>query len=255
MQNDVLQNLNILVTRPFATSTLLAQKLEKYSANVDILPCIRVESLNIDHKLEKIQSDVSCIFISKNAVRFSTKNIVCQQKLKQVKDLYAIGDTTAKYLELKIDKSVIFPKRSCSEGLLELAELLCVENQKFIIFRGGKGRELIKETLKARGAEVIYIDCYQRIAPKALQFPEIEATLRQEQHYDMIVFSSFEALKNAWKLLPDPTCLLKTVITVTNERMVRWAKDKGFVSMILLKSVKNDDIVKEILEFYKRVRQ
>ncbi len=254
MQNDALQNLNILVTRPFTTSTLLAQKLEEYSANVGVFPCIQIEPLNINHQLEKIQSDVSCIFISKNAVRFSTNNSICRQKLKQVENLYAIGDATAKYLESKINNLVIFPKHPCSEALLELAELSCVKDQKFIIFRGGKGRELIKETLEAKGAEVTYIDCYQRIAPKALQFPEIEAKLRQEQHYDMIVFSSFGALKNAWELLPDPTCLLNTVITVTNERMMRWAKDKGFANMILLKSVKNDDIVKEILEFYKRVR-
>lgn len=254
MQNDVLKDLKILVTRPLTTSSLLAKSLEKYSANVDIFPCIQIEPLNIDHQLETIKPEVNCIFVSQNAVRFSVNNTVCQEKLKQVKNLYAIGDTTAKHLEFKINKSVLYPEKACSEALLELPELSCVYGQKFIVFRGGKGRELIKETLEAKGAEVVYIDCYQRIVPKGLQFPEIGAKLRQEQYYDLVVFSSFEALKNAWKLLPDPLFLLNTVITVTNERMMRWAKDKGFVNMILLKSVKNDDIVKEILEFYKKVR-
>ena len=57
------------------------------------------------------------------------------------------------------------PLRFDSEALLELPQLTDVNGRRVIIFRGDGGRELLGETLAARGASVEYVSCYRRGRP------------------------------------------------------------------------------------------
>jgi uroporphyrinogen-III synthase len=58
------------------------------------------------------------------------------------------------------------PLRFDSEALLELPELTAVAGKRVIIFRGDGGREVLGDTLKARGAAIEYVTCYRRARPQ-----------------------------------------------------------------------------------------
>lgn len=59
------------------------------------------------------------------------------------------------------------PTQADSEGLLSLPALQAVTGQRFLVFRGQGGRELLRETLQARGARVSVIELYRRECPVA----------------------------------------------------------------------------------------
>jgi len=78
-------------------------------------------------------------------------------------EVFAVGQATKKALELCSINQVLSPKQQNSEGLLELVELSAVNNKNIIIVRGDGGREHLKEILEQRGAQVIYVESYQRL--------------------------------------------------------------------------------------------
>ena len=52
-----------------------------------------------------------------------------------------------------------------SEALLALPEMRDLAGKRVVIFRGDGGRELLGDTLIARGAIVEYAECYRRSKP------------------------------------------------------------------------------------------
>jgi uroporphyrinogen-III synthase len=56
----------------------------------------------------------------------------------------------------------LVPAREDSEGLLALPQLQVVAQRRIVLVKGPGGRELIADTLRERGAEVIEFNCYRR---------------------------------------------------------------------------------------------
>lgn len=87
-----------------------------------------------------------------------------------------------------------------SEALLELPELAQLNHEKVLIVRGENGRELLPETLEARGARVTLLSLYRRFAPDhdeaALQHsitgfdPEVVVTLSGETLNNLILLGN-----------------------------------------------------------------
>ena len=101
----------------------------------------------------------------------------------------AIGAITAKELENFGVKHVLFPtEKSDSEALLALPEMFTT--QKVMIFRGVGGREILAETLTARGATVTFAECYQRTNPQ-----QNCDTLKADTLHGIVVTSS-EAMRH-----------------------------------------------------------
>ncbi|RMF19676.1 MAG: uroporphyrinogen-III synthase [Gammaproteobacteria bacterium] len=78
---------------------------------------------------------------------------------------YAPGAGTAGALEDALGVRVKTGSPPTSEGLLALAELQNVAGEKVLIARGEAGRELLAETLRARGAQVDYLPLYGLVQP------------------------------------------------------------------------------------------
>ena len=93
-------------------------------------------------------------------------------------------------------KNVIAPQdRFDSEALLALPELKQIAGWRVVIFRGNGGRELLGDTLIARGAKVEYVTCYQRARPRQ------NATMLLAANPDAITVTSSEALGYLWAML------------------------------------------------------
>jgi len=107
-----------------------------------------------------------------------------------------IGQGSARALRDYGVKNVIAPQdRFDSEALLALPELNQIAGWRVVIFRGNGGRELLGDTLKARGAKVEYVTCYQRARPQQ------NASMLLAANPDAITVTSSEALGYLWDML------------------------------------------------------
>ena len=97
-----------------------------------------------------------------------------------------------------------------------------------LIFRGGGGREVLADTLRARGAAVDCVDCYRRAAPQSGAHGLVEV-LRQGRAHALTLTSS-EGLDNLCAMLdPEARGLLQRVPAfVPHPRIAAHARELGF---------------------------
>lgn len=136
-----------------------------------------------------------------------------------------IGQGSAKALrELGIANVIAPAEHFDSEGLLALPELQHVAGWRVMILRGDGGRELLGDTLKARGATVEYVTCYQRSKPLQDAAELLNATP------DAITVTSSEALGYLWNMLDDGsrTALRDTPLFVPHARIAELARTQGW---------------------------
>jgi uroporphyrinogen-III synthase len=130
-----------------------------------------------------------------------------------------VGQGSAQALRaLGFDHILVPHERFDSEGLLALPELQAVAGWRVMIFRGDGGRALLGDTLKARGATVDYVTCYQRHtpAPTAIAWQNLAA----------ITITSSEALTYLRQLMTDAQ--LNIPLFVPHPRIAALAQQQGW---------------------------
>ena len=136
-----------------------------------------------------------------------------------------IGQGSANALrELGVTNVIAPTERFDSESLLALPVLQDVSGWRVMIFRGDGGRELLGDTLKARGAAVEYVTCYQRIKPQQ----DIRKLLDAKP--DAITVTSSEALGNLLEMLDskDRKKIFDMPLFAPHERITRLAAQQGW---------------------------
>ncbi|WP_258240776.1 uroporphyrinogen-III synthase [Pseudidiomarina homiensis] len=104
---------------------------------------------------------------------------------------FAVGPVSAEAIARVVHRPVVCPWREHnSDALLALPELQQVNGQRWLIVRGRSGRELFADTLRARGAEVHYLEVYERIT----KTPSDQQLRTWQQSIDTIMVSSAEQL-------------------------------------------------------------
>jgi uroporphyrinogen-III synthase len=139
-----------------------------------------------------------------------------------------VGQGSAKALrELGIANVIAPTERFDSEGLLALPELQDVTGWRVMIFRGDGGRELLGDTLKARGATVEYATCYVRSKPNQ------DAGALLAARPDAITVTSSEALGYLWNMLKDSyrDVLRDTPLFVPHARIAGLAHEQGWLQV------------------------
>lgn len=138
---------------------------------------------------------------------------------------YAVGASSAADLKtLQLDVSI--PAHSHSEGILSLPDLQDMTDKRVLILRGKGGRELLAQTLQARGAQVSYAELYER---QAIELPagQLETLLTEQQiHYALL--TSAEMVQQLAKQLP-PSRLAQLHILVPSQRILLVAEQLGFM--------------------------
>ncbi|MEP6942974.1 MAG: uroporphyrinogen-III synthase [Betaproteobacteria bacterium] len=201
MTTGRLDGRGILITRPARQAAGLAQEIAAIGGAPFIFPAIVILPPPDRRALDRAQSELDrydyAVFVSANAVEYGVGAPLAWPRRLVA---FAPGPGTLAALSaVGIDNARMPSKRMDSEGLLELPELTEVAGKRVLVFRGGGGRELLADTLAARGATVDVVDCYARAAPSAGAGGLSEALAAGR--IDASTFTSSEGADNLWALL------------------------------------------------------
>ncbi|WP_279051610.1 uroporphyrinogen-III synthase [Cedecea davisae] len=159
---------------------------------------------------------------------------------------FAIGRTTALALHTVSHLPIRYPQdRETSEVLLQLPELQNVAGKRALILRGNGGRELLGETLEARGAQVSFCECYQR---SAIIYDGTEEAHRwRERGVSTLVVTSGEMLQQLYTLTPAwyrENWLLRCRLLVVSERLASLAREMGWQNIQVAANADNDALLR-----------
>lgn len=226
-----LRGLNILVTRPKAQAQSLLKQINQLGGRAILLPLLAIRAVEnpalLHQQLAHLSDFDLAIFISPNAVQYGMGAIAAAHAALP-KKVATIGASSAQCLrELGVQNVLVPTQQSDSEALLALPELSAMQGQRVIILRGDGGRELLGDTLKARGASVEYASCYQRSAAVVT----LADVLRDTP--DVITVTSSEALGYLRRLLDGQLELLATPLFVPHARIAQLAVQQGWQNVTL----------------------
>ena len=229
----------ILVTRPAAQAAPLAAMIAAEGGSSLCFPLLEIGPVD---DLAAVHAAAAClsswafvVFISPNAVDYGLAPLLAGRPWPATACAVAIGQSTAALLREKGLSRVVAPTaRFDSEALLELPpfQLAQVAGKRVLILRGNGGRELLAETLRERGAEVVCATCYQRSAPQDVS--ALSSALQRDE-LDALTVSSSEGLRNLWAMLSDEArCRVQRLpLFVPHARIAEQAEAFGMQRIVL----------------------
>jgi len=250
--NTSLKGVGVLVTRPEHQADELCNRIEALGGTSIRFPVLQIDDIKdqtqLNEQIDRLDMFDIAIFISPNAVNKAVNLIQARKKWPQGTKIAAVGKSSAKALDSLGLIADIFPSRRFnSEALLSLEEMQEMKGKNIIIFRGDGGRELLAETLKARGANVEYAECYKRSKPEA----DISALLRHwaRGEINITVTTSNDSLHNLYDMVGQlgRQWLIKTPMIVVSERGAELATQLGFKIQPIISSQASDEAIIDAL--------
>lgn len=222
MADQPLTGKSIAITRPIDQAQKLATLIENHGGHAIYFPLIAISALADDRAFRATIQAIAdydwAIFISSNAVEHGLSALIAQTGVPAHLQFAAIGPVTAKALQDRGIKQVLTPKnRFDSESLLALPEMQAVNHKKIMLFRGIGGRELLADTLKTRGAEVTFAECYQRINPQTNC--QLLTQYWHNQKLHGLVVTSSEAMRHLLDLAEATPWLKEVTLFVNHARI------------------------------------
>lgn len=227
-----LKGIGILVTRPREQAETFMNELRSLGGVPVPFPVLAIlpprDASVLMAQLQHLPACQLAIFISPTAV---SRGLACLHGPWPTHvRVAAVGRGTAQALHAQGFADVIVPATGGdSEHLLALPALQAVDKQRIGIFRGEGGRETLAETLSARGAEVVYVECYRRGLPEPVPDPHaVLAAFSCGAIQAVTVFSS-ETLDNLMLLLgaSGRAALCRIPLFVPHPRIARHAHELG----------------------------
>ena len=247
-----LHGLGVLVTRPVDQADGLLLQLKHMGALAWHWPTLSVEPLPFE-----IAAYAPCellIFISRNAV---THGASLLQRYPQAR-LAAVGTATARALEkLGHSPDAVPPAGSSSEALLA-HPLLLAPPAHVTLVRGQGGRELLQDTLIARGTEVTLVEAYSR---RPVQ-PDAAALQQLQQHWQsdaiqVITATSVDVLQALQATLPEElfTGLQDITLLCGSARIAEAASASGWRGeRVIARSPQESELLDALTRWHTRQR-
>lgn len=226
----------ILVTRPAGQAESLCAALAAAGAEAPCYPLLSVAPLADPaplHALARRLGDFDlAFFVSPNAVRFALDALLPVAPWPASLAVATVGKGSEAALAARGFSQVIAPQSGFdSESVLALPafQAEAVAGKRVLILRGDGGRELIGDTLLARGARVEYQGCYHRGGPQLDPAPIIERA--RSGRLDALTLTSSEAAGHL-AALPQAGVLLHLPVFASHPRIAQAARDVGCTQVI-----------------------
>ncbi|MDH5357672.1 MAG: uroporphyrinogen-III synthase [Gammaproteobacteria bacterium] len=239
-----LQGKKVLITRPEQQAKTVCELVEKAGGQAITFPVIDIVPIPPEKWSQHALSEQNMIiFISRNAVMHFVSELT--QPLPEKTLLAAVGAGTADSMREKGLRVDIQPPQSTgSEGLLAMPELQLLDDQNVLIVRGKGGRELLAESLHARGANIRYIEVYERSLPSP---SAAEYQLALTANY--VVCTSVAGVENLLRLLQDDVkALLTKPLVVMSERIKQYALTQGFHCVEVADESSDSAVIQRLIE-------
>jgi uroporphyrinogen-III synthase len=226
MTDVPLAGVGVLVTRPAQQSAGLIGAIEAAGGNAIAFPVIEIAP----RSPQDVEADVATladpdivIYVSSNAVEHGLAWTIGGA-------IAAVGPATAAAIESAARIVDIRPAAGYdSESLLAEPALNDVDGKTVRIVRGASGRELLADTLRARGATVDYLPVYDRRMPSH-RAEDIAALAGRWQAGDIDVTTvmSVESLRNLILLVPEfcQQVLAETPLVTPAARVLKEAQER-----------------------------
>ena len=237
-----LNGIGVLVTRPEGQAKTLSDKLSGLGAHVVSLPVIEVVPIaatlwaDVDISIQDM-----LIFVSRNAVTsFLAGHDGAMLANKQC---IAVGAATAQCMvENGLTVDIQAPPPAGSESLLALPAMQDTAGKRVLIVRGETGRELLAETLAARGATIHYLEVYRRCLPAYG-----DERIAKAMQADWMIVTSVAGLENLCQIVNNDAIKLKMLLVVST-RIEQVAKKLGFQHVVVTNDVNDDAVINRIVE-------
>lgn len=195
----VLAGRHIVITRPLAQAGHLAEQLVELGATPVRFPVLAIFDIEDKRPLLdaaiRLESYDLAVFVSPNAVNKALDVMLQHRAWPAALPAATLGHSSETELAKRGVRQIISPTlRFDSEALLEAPELQQMAGKRVLICRGDGGRELLGETLAARGATVDYLTVYRRGVPS--QDPAPLLKLWEAHRLDAVTLTSSEGLRN-----------------------------------------------------------
>lgn len=228
---------HVVVTRPAGQAAHFATALTGAGAIPVLYPVLEIRDIeDVSPLLDvaiRLDSYDLAVFVSPNAIERALAVILPRRAWPATLRVAALGKSSERELARHGIHHVISPPlRFDSEALLELPELIDAGDKRVIIFRGDGGREVLGDTLKARGASIDYVTCYRRARPQLDPAPLLK--LWEEGQLDAVTLTSSEGLRNFFDMVGrlGQAWLKKTPAFVPHVRIAEQAQALGLAKVI-----------------------
>jgi uroporphyrinogen-III synthase len=257
MSPPALAGRRVAVTRPAGQTEHMAALIRAAGGEPVLFPALEIlDAENLQPLLalvDRLDGFDLAIFVSANAVDKALALVRARRAWPAGLRVATVGRGSERALERHGFAAVIAPReRFDSEALLDLPQLKQVHGKRVVIFRGVGGRELLGETLAARGAAVEYAECYRRVRPGADAAPLLALWLRHE--LDALTVTSSEGLANLHEMLGEAgrQCFQQTPLFAPHERIAAAARALG-VRTVVLTGPGDEGLVAGLAAFFAKV--
>lgn len=249
-----LHGLGVLVTRPKHQADTLCRLIEDHGGIAIRWPTLVIAAPRDPAPalalFDRLAAYDLAIFTSANAVEWALPAIRERGGIPDRLDIAAIGQASGRALARHgIDRCLQPGDDFSSEGLLALPRLREVAGQRIAIVCGEGGRELLVETLSARGAWVDRAEVYRRERPAPANIEGLLARWKRGE-IGAVTVTSGENLRNLFDMLgvAGQDYLCDTPLIVVSDRIRRIATEYGCRRLLLARDAGDDAIVAALLD-------
>ncbi len=245
---------HVVVTRPAGQAAHLATLLIERRALPVFFPVLEIHDVEdiapvLDAAIHLDHFDLA-VFVSPNAIEKALDIILPRRPWPEGLRVAALGKMSEQALARRGITNVIAPAlRFDSEALLELPELIDAAGKRIIVFRGDAGRDMLGETLAARGARVTHVTCYRRARPMHDAAPLLK--LWEAGALDAVTLTSSEGLRNFFDMIGHlgQAWLKKTPVFVPHLRIAEQAHALG-LTQVIPTAAGDEGLIAALMQYY-----
>lgn len=246
-----LEGLTVVVTRPAAQADRFIELARQAGATCIAFPTLEIERLPVTTAIRErvLQTEWDwALYTSTNAVEAAFDAFGQLPGRRRA----AVGRATARALERRAATVDLRPETANSEGLLDAPELRSPAGLRVLLVKGSGGRDVLRETLIARAADVFAVEVYRRAQarPDAAARTQLADALARDPARLVVAVTSGEVLEALLRLVDAPTAvaLRRVTLLVPGPRVAAAAVGAGWQGRVLQATTAEDEAMVRALQ-------